>query len=80
MKTFSFYVFFFSYICVIFLSVSNIGPVTTQTIEKVIEDYRSLQNKSHKTGRKFNRSTQEVQLVRNKYKQYFNGPKAVVWQ
>lgn len=32
------------------------------------------------TGRKFNRSTQEAQEVRNKYKQYFNGLGAVAWQ
>lgn len=64
----------------IYLFVSNIGPVTTIAVEKAIEDYRSQYNEPLKTGRQYNRSTQEAQEVRNKYKDYFNGPGTVSWQ
>lgn len=61
-------------------SVSNLGPVTIPVVEKALEHYRSLQIEPLRTGRTFNRSTQEAQEIRNKYKQFFNGPGSVAWQ
>lgn len=70
-----------TYLILIYLfPISNIGPVTTSAVEKALEDYRSIQNEPLRIGRRFNRSTQEAQEVRNKFKEFFNGSGAVAWQ
>lgn len=61
-------------------SISNLGPVAIPAVEKALEHYRSLQIEPLRTGRTFNRSTHDAQEVRNKFKDYFNGPGAVAWQ
>ncbi|XP_022183309.1 zinc finger MYM-type protein 1-like [Myzus persicae] len=61
-------------------AINRFGPVTIPAVEKALEHYRTLQNEPLRTGRTFNRSTQEAQEVRNKYKRFFNGSGAVSFQ